>query len=215
VAGRAGGGDLPAANIRTLPAPTGRHPDRADIDALFRPFYEAGQGARVGERLYIVAAGHGISDGIDLHSVALLTADATADDPLHVAMVKRAEWFRRHAAFDEIVLFADCCRDAPGLELALPGWPERWNAGRAHPRASRVRYLHGFAAGYGKKARERDFGDGRIIAMPLLVEREMDVVTAIVTSWKTVLTSTGPMLLWGGIVGGLTLAATVPAFVGL
>jgi len=60
------------------------------------------------------------------------------------------------------VLFADCCRDAPGFELSLPGWPERWNAGRAHPRASRVRYLHGFAAGYGKKARERDFGDGRI-----------------------------------------------------
>ena len=54
-----------------------------------------------------------------------------------------------------------------------------------------------------------------VIAMPLLVEREMDVVTAIVTSWKTVLASPGSMLLWGGIVGGLTLAATVPAFVGL
>jgi len=151
-----GKGDLPAENIHTVPPDT--DPGIGEIDALFRPFYEAGQDARIGARLYIVAAGHGICDSVDLHSVALLTADATASDPLHVAMVKRAEWFRRHAAFDEIVLFADCCRDAPGFELTLPGWPERWSAGRAHPRASKVRYLYGFATGYGKKARERDFG---------------------------------------------------------
>jgi len=54
-----------------------------------------------------------------------------------------------------------------------------------------------------------------VIAMPLLVEREMDIVTAIVTSWKTVMASPGPMLLWGVIVGALTLLSSIPLFLGL
>lgn len=53
------------------------------------------------------------------------------------------------------------------------------------------------------------------IAMPLLVDRELDIVTAIVTSWRTVLASPGPMLLWGAVVGALTLLAMVPMFLGL
>jgi len=162
------GGDLPTENVmsfapgsifssdRSMEERRGR-PDGNDIDTLFTPLYEKGQEARVGERLYIMAAGHGISDCIDLHSVALLTADAVPENPLHVALVKRAEWFRRHAAFDEIVLLAECCRDVLGYELTLPDWPERWSHGRAHPRASKVRYLYGFAVGYGKQTRERDF----------------------------------------------------------
>jgi len=166
------GGDLPTGNIRHLlsPQPTDllprsgareAHPNADDIDALFSPLYEQGLDARVGERLYIIGAGHGISDRFDLRSVALLSANATASDPLHVAMVKRAEWFRRHAAFDEIILFADCCRDNLGYELTSPNWPEGWASGPAHPRVSEVRYLYGFATGYGKKARERVFDDRR------------------------------------------------------
>ena len=165
------GGDLPDANIQLAlsPQPTAgmprplinqAFPNAEDVDALFRPLYQQGQDARVGERLYIMVAGHGMSDRTDLHSAALLAANATPSDPLHVAMVKRAEWFRRHAAFDEIVLFVDCCRDNIGYELIPPQWPERWSSGPAHPRASRVRYLYGFATGYGKQSRERDFGSG-------------------------------------------------------
>lgn len=54
-----------------------------------------------------------------------------------------------------------------------------------------------------------------VIAMPLLVDREHDIVTAIVTSWKTVLDNPGPMLAWGAIVGAITLLAMLPAFLGL
>lgn len=54
-----------------------------------------------------------------------------------------------------------------------------------------------------------------VIAMPLLVERDLDVVTALVTSWKAVLNSPGPMLLWAVIVAGLTLVSMVPLFMGL
>lgn len=164
------GGDLPVDNIQCLlseqppanllrPSTSSAQPKAGEIDALFRPLYEQGQDAPVGERLYIFVAGHGISDRIDLRSVALLSADATPSDPIHVAMVKRAEWFRRHGAFKEIVLFADCCRDNIGFELTSPQWPERWASGPAHPRTSSARYLYGFATGYGKKAREREFGN--------------------------------------------------------
>lgn len=54
-----------------------------------------------------------------------------------------------------------------------------------------------------------------VISMPLLVERNVDVVTAIVTSWKTVLGNPGPMLLWAAVIGGFTLIAMVPMFLGL
>jgi hypothetical protein len=71
---------------------------------------------RVGRRLYIFLSGHGITP---THSVtpnfeetALLAADATsATLGEHLTGVAYAEWFRNHALFDEVILFADCCRD--------------------------------------------------------------------------------------------------------
>lgn len=54
-----------------------------------------------------------------------------------------------------------------------------------------------------------------VISMPVLVERELDIVTALIASWKVVLASPGPMLLWAAIVGGLTLLSMIPAFLGL
>lgn len=54
-----------------------------------------------------------------------------------------------------------------------------------------------------------------VISMPLLVERELDVVTAIITSWKVVLANPGPMLLWGAIIGGLAFLSMIPVFLGL
>lgn len=53
------------------------------------------------------------------------------------------------------------------------------------------------------------------IAMPMLVEQELDVVTAITTSWRSVIASPGPMLLWAAIIGGLTLISMIPLFLGL
>ena len=164
------GGDLPTGNIHQWPSPqpnahlrrpaaSDAHPNADEIDSLFRPLYEPGLDAPVGKRLYIFVSGHGINDRTDVHSVALLAANYTPSDPVHVAMVKRAEWFHRHAAFDEIILFADCCRTNPGYELTSPQWPDRWTT-RANPRASKIRRLYGLATGYGKESRERDFGNG-------------------------------------------------------
>jgi len=54
-----------------------------------------------------------------------------------------------------------------------------------------------------------------VIAMPLLVERNIDVATALIASWKTVLASPGPMALWGAVIGGVTVLSMIPFFMGL
>lgn len=54
-----------------------------------------------------------------------------------------------------------------------------------------------------------------VISLPLLVERDLDIVTAIVMSWKVVLNNPGPMLLWGAVIAGLTFMSMIPLFMGL
>ena len=54
-----------------------------------------------------------------------------------------------------------------------------------------------------------------VISMPLLLDREVDFITAMITSVKTVLASPAVMLFWGAVVGALTLLAIAPAFLGV
>jgi uncharacterized membrane protein len=54
-----------------------------------------------------------------------------------------------------------------------------------------------------------------VIAMPLLLDKEVDFVTAMITSIKTVLKSPAVMLGWGALVGALTLLSIAPAFIGI
>ncbi len=54
-----------------------------------------------------------------------------------------------------------------------------------------------------------------VIAIPLLLDRELDFVTAIITSFKTVIANPLPMLGWGVIVTLLAIVAMLPAFLGL
>ncbi|WP_135505024.1 DUF2189 domain-containing protein [Roseovarius aestuariivivens] len=54
-----------------------------------------------------------------------------------------------------------------------------------------------------------------VVSLPLLLDREVDFVTAMITSFQTVTGSPGPMLLWAVIVAGLTFLAMLPAFLGL
>jgi len=54
-----------------------------------------------------------------------------------------------------------------------------------------------------------------VIAMPLLLDRNVDFVTAMITSVRTVLASPLVMLVWGAAVGALTLLAIAPALVGV
>ena len=54
-----------------------------------------------------------------------------------------------------------------------------------------------------------------VVALPLLLDREVDFVTAMITSFQTVTESPAPMLAWAAIVAGLTFLAMIPAFLGL
>lgn len=54
-----------------------------------------------------------------------------------------------------------------------------------------------------------------VVSFPLLLDREADFVTAIITSIRAVLTSPGPMLGWGVVVTIALLAASLPAFLGI
>jgi len=54
-----------------------------------------------------------------------------------------------------------------------------------------------------------------VIAMPLLLDKDVDIVTAMITSVKTVKESPLVMLSWGAVIGALTLIAIVPVFLGV
>ena len=54
-----------------------------------------------------------------------------------------------------------------------------------------------------------------LISLPLLLEREVDFVTAMLLSLRTVQKNLWPMLLWAAIIAVLTLLAMLPMFLGL
>lgn len=54
-----------------------------------------------------------------------------------------------------------------------------------------------------------------VIALPMLLEREVDVVTAMITSLSYVAAHRGVMLGWGGFIATLTFVAMIPAFLAL
>ncbi|MEC9345897.1 MAG: DUF2189 domain-containing protein [Pseudomonadota bacterium] len=54
-----------------------------------------------------------------------------------------------------------------------------------------------------------------VMTMPLLLDKQVDCVTAMITSVKTVRASPAVMLGWGAAVGALTLVAIVPLFLGV
>lgn len=54
-----------------------------------------------------------------------------------------------------------------------------------------------------------------VIALPLLLECEVDFVTAMITSFQIVTANPVPMLAWAALIAMLTFAALIPAFLGL
>ncbi len=54
-----------------------------------------------------------------------------------------------------------------------------------------------------------------VFSLPLLLDREVDFVTAMITSFQTVLQNPFPMLLWAGLIAICTFLSMLPAFLGL
>jgi uncharacterized membrane protein len=54
-----------------------------------------------------------------------------------------------------------------------------------------------------------------VISMPLLLDHDVDFVTAMLTSMRTVIENPAPMLAFGLVVAALAIAALIPLFLGL
>lgn len=53
------------------------------------------------------------------------------------------------------------------------------------------------------------------VSLPMLLEREIDFVTAMITSFNAVTSNLVPMLTWAGIIAAAVVAAMLPFFLGL
>jgi uncharacterized membrane protein len=54
-----------------------------------------------------------------------------------------------------------------------------------------------------------------VVAMPMILHRQTDAITAGLTSLRLVLTQTGVMLWWGALITVLVVLALLPLFAGL
>lgn len=54
-----------------------------------------------------------------------------------------------------------------------------------------------------------------VVSLPLLLDREVDFVTAMITSFGVVRSSPGPLFLWAMLIAVVTLVSMVPLFLGL
>lgn len=111
------GGAVPDAQAQLLvtsqfhpPAPphNGRAPSRNLVDDWCKRILHKDGAGRAGRRLYLYFSCHGFAPSTN--DIACLTADATDLMFSHVHCNGWADAFYQLGKFDEIVLFADCCR---------------------------------------------------------------------------------------------------------
>lgn len=159
------GGGLPEKNVATVMSsdfeapddPTAAEPTVERVRQCFdRLIVEADERrGRIGRRLYIYMAGHGVAPEVD--DAALLMANAGLRRLIYLPGARIAAYFRTAPIFDEVVLFMDCCRDHSGR---LPAFALPWldMAERGHD----ARFVYGFATKWSAKAREKPMDDGKV-----------------------------------------------------
>lgn len=54
-----------------------------------------------------------------------------------------------------------------------------------------------------------------VISLPLLLDRELDFITAMITSFSVVMKNFSTMVVWAGLIAGLLFVGMVPFFLGL
>lgn len=54
-----------------------------------------------------------------------------------------------------------------------------------------------------------------VVSLPLLLDREVDVISAMIASFRCVLANPGPMLAWAGLIAAALFLGMLPAFLGL
>ncbi|HYW13868.1 MAG TPA: caspase family protein [Longimicrobium sp.] len=152
------GGDVPGENIKLfLSSSDPWAPTMEPIIEWLAELVEArspGQDDYVGRRLYLFMAGHGIGPSVD--EAGLLMSNTSAISVNYMPGSKYANLFRQAALFEDVVLFMDCCRDHD-WDLPDANIPLRFKSDPAA--AHKVNILYAFATGFGRKSRERAFGE--------------------------------------------------------
>jgi len=114
------------------------------------------QGGRLGRRLYLFFAGHGIAT--DINTPLLLAANARSDRlGAHLPGRAYADYLKTWGTFDEIILFMDCCQDYEKNTI-----PRVLEWGNPSHTPNEAKSFYGFAAKLDEQAREMKMADGKV-----------------------------------------------------
>lgn len=119
------GGGLPAGNVRKIltrqfhpPPPTctaqanpNAHRFYSEVGDLLMDSAGNLRSFPIGRRLYLYFSGHGFLGSSNWEEAALYAANASRALPEHIPGTREADAVKASAAFEEIVLVMDCCRD--------------------------------------------------------------------------------------------------------
>jgi hypothetical protein len=151
---------FPPANTATRAEPTTLRVQQAfeDLQDVAEANGQAGNGRRVGRRLYIYLSGHGCAPRFD--DAALLTANATRlRAGYHILGKLYADWFLRSNFFDEAVLFMDCCRESyPQTPPNIPPYIDLTGPNAV----DKAKTFYGFGTKWSRLSRERAMDDGTV-----------------------------------------------------
>jgi len=114
--------------------------------------HDTGFGPRLGRRLYVFFAGHGLVPNWEEQITALLAANATYAAPVHVAGRLYQRWFVEHGVFDEVLLFMDCCSTA---DKDYPLSPAVLRMSKNPVAVNNHRWFYATASGLALKTREK------------------------------------------------------------
>jgi hypothetical protein len=159
------GGNVDPGQVLTIlspnPPPAGfdvwtAKPIEAEVSDAFEQVRQAVYPDKQGRRLYIYMAGHGIEPTSNQPAVLMANAGERRLG-YHVLGRAYADWFFRAAAFTEILLFMDCCRDN---YPAAPIRPVPWDPEVFPDPVGVVKYLYAFATQWTRRSRERTIQTG-------------------------------------------------------
>ena len=172
------GGRVPKSNVICLTSPLRQprdsrvsedemrensRPSEAEIESEFRKLHrkvlrngDLRTGPRIGKRLYVYFSGHGF--GPSKTESALCAANYHREWPgNHVLARYNVEWFVNAGAFDEVLLFADCCRTRDTTTHLNMKYAPKYAAKDSPP----VKVLYLYAAQWGQRTVEVEWNGGK------------------------------------------------------
>ncbi len=118
-----------------------------------------GLSRRIGRRLYVYFAGHGMDmdTRTEDSGPSIITANAKFSFMRHFAGRPILDYFRHLGYFDEILLFMDCCRE---LNTKITPYVPPMDLKAVDPNVlGSARYLYGYAANWRGTTREKKFSE--------------------------------------------------------